>query len=177
VTPVGAPLRAEGSALVNSATVKVRSTTATPAVRIISGAATPAVTAITPNASKTDLRPDVRDRRGRHVRRAELNTRDFRCLRRSGLLLLSCSVSVFESGFVVPLPECGHGFVPRSGGEGARFHGPRPRRAGRWRAGISGRLSGRALSGAASLGRSGCAGRRGRRRRPRRRSLPATTWR
>src|SRR6266487_1860500 len=41
------------------------------------------------------------------------NTRDFRCLRHSGLLSLSCSVLVFESGFVVPLPECGHGFVPR----------------------------------------------------------------
>jgi hypothetical protein len=40
-------------------------------------------------------------------------TRDFRCLRRSGLLPLSCSVPVFESGFVVRLPECGHCFVPR----------------------------------------------------------------
>jgi hypothetical protein len=47
---------------------------------------------------------------------AQSNTRDFRCLRRSGLLLLSCSVLVFESGFVVPLPECGHGFVPCRGG-------------------------------------------------------------
>ena len=41
------------------------------------------------------------------------NTRDFRCLRHSGLLPLSCSVLVFESGFVVPLQERGHGFVPR----------------------------------------------------------------
>jgi hypothetical protein len=43
-------LPAEGSALVNSATVKASSTTATPAARIVSGAATPAVTAITPKA-------------------------------------------------------------------------------------------------------------------------------
>ena len=43
----------------------------------------------------------------------EPNTRDFRCLWRSGLLPLSCSVSVFESGCVVPPRECGHGFGPR----------------------------------------------------------------
>ena len=43
-------LPADGSALVNSATVKARSATATPAATIVSGAATPAVTAITPNA-------------------------------------------------------------------------------------------------------------------------------
>ncbi len=42
-------LPAEGSALVNSATVKARSPTATVAARIVSGAPTPAVTAITPN--------------------------------------------------------------------------------------------------------------------------------
>ena len=41
------------------------------------------------------------------------NTRDFKCLRHSGLLPLWCSVLVFESGFAVPLPECGHGSVPR----------------------------------------------------------------
>ena len=41
------------------------------------------------------------------------NTRDFRCLWRSGLLLLSCSVSVFESGCVVPPLECGQGSGPR----------------------------------------------------------------
>ena len=43
-------LPAEGSALVNSATVKARSTTAMPAATMVSGAATPAVTAMTPNA-------------------------------------------------------------------------------------------------------------------------------
>ncbi len=43
-------LPAEGSARVNSATVKARNTTATPAAMIVSGAATPAVTAITPKA-------------------------------------------------------------------------------------------------------------------------------
>ncbi len=43
-------LPAEGSALVNSATVNASSATATPAAMIVSGAATPAVTAITPNA-------------------------------------------------------------------------------------------------------------------------------
>jgi len=43
-------LPAEGSTLVNSATVKASRTIATPAARIVSGAATPAVTAITPNA-------------------------------------------------------------------------------------------------------------------------------
>jgi hypothetical protein len=42
------------------------------------------------------------------------NTRDFRCLWRSGLLPLSCSVSVFESGCVVPPRKCGHGFGPRA---------------------------------------------------------------
>jgi hypothetical protein len=42
-------LPAEGSALVNSATVKASSATATVAARIVSGAATPAVTAMTPN--------------------------------------------------------------------------------------------------------------------------------
>src|SRR6266436_8469891 len=41
------------------------------------------------------------------------NTRDFRCLWRSGLLPLSCSVSVFESGCVVPPRERGHDFGPR----------------------------------------------------------------
>jgi hypothetical protein len=43
-------LPAEGSALVNSATVNASRMTATPAARIVSGAATPAVTAITQNA-------------------------------------------------------------------------------------------------------------------------------
>jgi hypothetical protein len=43
----------------------------------------------------------------------DANTRDFRCLWRSGLLPLSCSVSVFESGCVVPPRECGRGFGPR----------------------------------------------------------------
>ncbi|HVB45565.1 MAG TPA: hypothetical protein VNF47_23055, partial [Streptosporangiaceae bacterium] len=42
-----------------------------------------------------------------------VNTRDFRCLWRSELLPLSCSVSVFESCCVVPPRECGHGFSPR----------------------------------------------------------------
>jgi hypothetical protein len=41
------------------------------------------------------------------------NTRDFRCLWCSGVLPLWCSVPVFESGFVVPLLECGHGSGPR----------------------------------------------------------------
>ena len=41
------------------------------------------------------------------------NTRDFRCLWRSGLLPLSSSVSVFESGCVVPPRECWHDFGPR----------------------------------------------------------------
>ena len=43
-------LPAEGSILVNSATMKARKKTATPAAMIVSGAAMPAVTAITPNA-------------------------------------------------------------------------------------------------------------------------------
>jgi hypothetical protein len=43
-------LPAEGSVLVNSATVNARRTTANPAAMSVSGAATPAVTAITPNA-------------------------------------------------------------------------------------------------------------------------------
>jgi hypothetical protein len=43
-------LPAEGSALVNSATVKASSSTARPAATIVNGAATPAVTAITPKA-------------------------------------------------------------------------------------------------------------------------------
>jgi len=43
-------LPADGSALVNSATVNASRTTATPAARIVNGAATPAVTAITPKA-------------------------------------------------------------------------------------------------------------------------------
>jgi hypothetical protein len=42
-------LPAEGSARVNSATVKARRATARAAARMVSGAATPAVTAITPN--------------------------------------------------------------------------------------------------------------------------------
>jgi len=44
---------------------------------------------------------------------AAANTRDFRCLWRSGLLPLSSSVSVFESGCVVPPRECWHDFGPR----------------------------------------------------------------
>ena len=44
---------------------------------------------------------------------AERNTRDFRCLWCSGVLPPWCSVPVFESGFVVPPLECGHGFGPR----------------------------------------------------------------
>src|SRR5260370_19491521 len=75
--------------------------------------------------------------------RSGVNTRDFRCLRHSGLLPLSCSVLVFESGFVVPLPECGHGFVPRVAagwGAGPRSGAPAVR-AGfppRWVAGSAG---------------------------------------
>lgn len=42
-------LPADGSALVNSVTVKASSATASAAARIVSGAATPAVAATTPN--------------------------------------------------------------------------------------------------------------------------------
>ncbi len=55
------------------------------------------------------LAPHLRGRAGG----SGANTRDFRCLWRSGVLPLWCSVSVFESGFVVPPLECGHGFGPR----------------------------------------------------------------
>jgi hypothetical protein len=41
------------------------------------------------------------------------NTTDFRCLLHSESLPISCSVSVFESGFVVPPAEYWHGFGPR----------------------------------------------------------------
>jgi hypothetical protein len=40
-------------------------------------------------------------------------TRDFRCLRYSGTLPLFCSVSVFESVFVVAVVMHGHGSCPR----------------------------------------------------------------
>ena len=66
-------LPADGSALVNSATVKASSATATVAARIVSGAATPAVAAIDAEPEvEVDPRPDVRDRRGRHVGGTEL---------------------------------------------------------------------------------------------------------
>ena len=41
------------------------------------------------------------------------NTRDFRCLWGSGALLVPCSVSVFESVFVLASPGWGHAFCPR----------------------------------------------------------------
>src|ERR1700726_3112093 len=42
-----------------------------------------------------------------------LNTRDFRCLLLAVVLWFSCSVSVFESVFVVVVPACGHRCDPR----------------------------------------------------------------
>jgi hypothetical protein len=66
-------LPAEGSTLLNSATVKPSMTTAIPAARIVNGAAIPAVTAITPEGEvEVDARPDVGDGRGGHIGRAEL---------------------------------------------------------------------------------------------------------
>src|ERR1035437_1726781 len=92
-------LPAEGSPLANSATAKASRTTATPPARTVSGAAPPCAPprrrAAPPPAPprgearprprhargdrdhaegevEVDPRPDVRDRRGRHVRRAQL---------------------------------------------------------------------------------------------------------
>jgi hypothetical protein len=55
------------------------------------------------------------------------NTRDFRCLWRSGVLPLWCSVLVLGSGFVVRPPECRHGFSPRAAAgiaRGSTVRGP-----------------------------------------------------
>ena len=62
-----------------------------------------------------------------------VNARDFRCFRLFGVLWSSCPVSVLVSVFPVVLAVSGHGCCPRvAAGSGARFHGPRSRRAGRF---------------------------------------------
>jgi hypothetical protein len=50
----------------------------------------------------------------------EVNTRDFRCLRRTGLFRSSCLLPVYESVFVAPVVMCGHGSRPPVAAGGAR---------------------------------------------------------
>jgi hypothetical protein len=94
-----------------------------------------------------------------------LNTRDFRRLWCAAVLRSLCSVPVFESVFVVAAVTCGHGFCPRVAAEGgARFHGPRPRRAGQFLLPDGSCCPGRGYSSRSlihSFGKLGCVTRTG----------------
>src|SRR6266550_1666579 len=48
------------------------------------------------------------------------NTRDFGCLRRTGLFRSSCLLPVYEPVFVAPVVMCGHGSRPPVAAGGAR---------------------------------------------------------